>query len=304
MPPVIEANGSPESERGTSQFLPLISRLGQAAPAKAPARKDARRPDPGAPPRKRRWGPVRRAIIVFGVALFAGVLTLLISEHITPTYSSSSELRIVVGGVDGLGQDSLLASNDLAAQLVQLISTNKVLTAPALTLRIPVSKLRTEISAGTVAQQNLLQITAQASSAAESERVAKVVSQSFLAFMKADAANTVAAAAAGLTKSIAGLGRLQNRLSAELVTARGTGQKAVLLTQISATLTERQTLSSQLAQRQAVGSPIVETVQSAGVGSEVAPRPKVYALIGALVAGFVALQLLALANRRRPSPRS
>jgi len=245
----------------------------------------------------------RRVVAVVAAAIIAGVLTYAVSGAVTPTFSSASELRVVVGGISGLGEDSLVASNDLTAQLVQLVPTNKVLQAPAATLGLSVSALRSAISVGSVAQQNLLQITAEGSSAAASQRRAEAVTKDFISFMASDSRSLTDNSSASLSKSVQALNQQLGHIAAELHHADG-AQSAILQSQYDSTLTQSQALSAEIAQLDAAGIPVIQEVQSAALGAEVAPRPKLYAIVAALVAAFIAVQFFVVTNRGRRSRRT
>jgi uncharacterized protein involved in exopolysaccharide biosynthesis len=248
-----------------------------------------------------RWGDlVRRVVIVVAIAIFAGILTYLVSSSVTPTYSSSAEVQVVVGGTSGLGTDSLEASNDLTAQLVQLVPTNKILSAPAAKLGLSTSALRSVISVGAVAQQNLLQISGEASSAARAQQIAVTVTQDFVSSETSDAQSLVASSSAVLSKRIDSLDAQLTRISAQLRTATGS-QAALLQSEYGSTLTQSQVLSTQSADLTASGVPTITKVQSAGLGTQTAPRPTLYAIVGALVAAFIASQIFVVTDRRRRS---
>jgi uncharacterized protein involved in exopolysaccharide biosynthesis len=260
-------------------------------------------PDTSSSPSARLRSLSRRAAIVVAAAVAAGILTYVISNTVTPTFTSSAELRIVVGGTSGLGEDSVVASNDLTAQLVPLVSTNKVLDAPASSLGLSPSALKSVVSAGSVAQQNLLQISANASSAAESERIARTVTTYFISFETSNSRTLASASSAILSKSIRSLDARLTQIAGQLRTATGS-QSALLQSEYDSTLTQSQALGTQSAELDAAGVPVIELLQSAGSGSEVAPRPKLYAIVAALVAAFCVTQLFVLTDRRRRSSAS
>jgi capsular polysaccharide biosynthesis protein len=249
------------------------------------------------PPVKSRriWRNVALAAIF---AVVVAVATYRISSAVSPIYQSTAQLRIVVNEANGLGQDSLQASDDLTAQLVQLVPTDSVLTAPARQLGMSVSALNSSLSVGTVAQQNLMQITANAPSASEAQRRAATITSDFKSFMVSDAQRQLASYVGSLSREIQRMNATEAQIAAKLRTATG-GNATVLGTELGSIISQQQSLRSQLTQREATTVPVIQQVQAAGVGSKVSPRPTLYAIVALLVAGFVAAQIVVLTERRR-----
>jgi glycosyltransferase involved in cell wall biosynthesis/capsular polysaccharide biosynthesis protein len=241
----------------------------------------------------RRWPRVLLAVI-FAVVV-AGA-TYGISTAVSPSYQSSAQLRVVVNEANGVSQDALQASNDLTAQLVQLLPTDAILTAPAKQLGMSLSALRSSVSVGSVAQQNLLQVTANAPSAAQARHRVATVAQHFIAFMASDARGQVGGYVHDLSTAI-------SRTNASLVrlrTARS-GLEVTLRNQLASNLKEEQSVLTALVRRQASAIPVIQQVQAAGLGSRVSPRPVLYAIVALLVAGLLAAQVVVLTERRRAS---
>jgi capsular polysaccharide biosynthesis protein len=132
--------------------------------------------------RRARWPPPRpgpvalRVLIAIVFALVIAAATFGVSSAISPTYGSSTQLLVNVNEANGLGVDAISAANQLTAQYVQLVPTDAVLAAPAAKLGMSVGDLRNAISAGSVSQQNLLQINAQGPSASAAQQRAATVS--------------------------------------------------------------------------------------------------------------------------------
>ncbi len=244
----------------------------------------------------RRFVPLLVALVI---ALIAGTLTYEVSARVAPTYRSSAELRVTVNGASGLGTDSLTAANDLTAQLVQVASTSVVLQRPAADVGMSASTLASSISVGSVSQQNLLAISAEAPSALAAQKRAVAVVNGLMAFVAEDIARANATFSRPLDIRISRLGRILDTIAKQLRRPQGTGAQFVLQAQYTNVVSEQQSLRTQLAERVASGRPSIVAVDRAGLGVKVAPRPTLYAIVGAVVAGFVALQLLVLRRRTR-----
>jgi capsular polysaccharide biosynthesis protein len=236
--------------------------------------------------------------IVLLIACGVSLATYAISSGLSATFRSSTQLRVQVDEASGLGSDSLLASNELTAQLVQLVPTQAVLAKPAAQLGVSVATLRSSISAGSVAQQNLLQITAEAPSAAQAQLRASTVTKDFAAYLTKDTKHQIAAYTNSLTAQIQAVNHSYARLAKQLQTATGS-QANVIQGELGSLAGQQQSLRNQVTNRTAAGVPSIQLVQDAGAGSQVAPRPTLYAIVAFVVAAFVAAQLLALSERRR-----
>lgn len=248
-------------------------------------------------PAARRGLGVRIAIAAVVVVL-VGAVTYEVANRVPATYKSSSELQVTVNGAAGLGQDSIQASNLLTAQLVQLLPTNAVLASPAATLGMSPSALQSAVSVGSVAQENLLQISATGTSPAQAEQRAAAVTRAFQAYMKSSARVQAASYTHILQNAIQNMDTSLAKLENKLTGASGTRSATVIEGQIASIEGQQQTLRSDLAQRQA-SSAVIQELQSAGAGSKTAPRPGLYAVVALVVAAFVAAQLLTIAERRR-----
>jgi capsular polysaccharide biosynthesis protein len=254
------------------------------------------------PPRPPGGGLPHGVLAVVVVIVFAALIALatyFVSNSISPTYRSSTEVRVSVVGSSGLGQDSLLGANQLTAQLVQLVPTDAILAVPAQRLGTSISKLRSSVSAGSVAQQNLLQISATAGTSAGARQRAADVTQYFLGYMARDSRRQLAAYAHGVSGTLGALTSQIARITAELTTRAGRSHAAALETELGSLTSGIADLKGRIGQRQASSAPLISIVQSARDGSKVAPRPVLYAVVGGLVAAFVAAQLAFLAERRR-----
>lgn len=265
-------------------------------PVAANGARAPRKPVPDvAPPRQRgRWAG---ALIALVVAVAAGVLTYVISSAVSATYKSSTQVQVTVNEPNGLGQDSVLAGNQLTAQLAQLLPTDAVLSRPAIVLGLSTSKLRSALSVGSVAQQNILQISTTASSPSAAEARATAVTAGLLAYMARDTRSQVRAYRRSVTGAIAAM---EAQLSA-LAGRQGKltpAQLGVIQGEAGAIAGQAQSLTAQQAERAASSVPVLEVIQPASTAAKVTPKPLLYAIVALLVVGFVALQLVAMRERR------
>lgn len=248
-------------------------------------------------PQRLAWQRLAFAVVV---ALAAGVLTYAISTAIPGTYRASTQLRVTVDGANGLGQDSVLAGNQLTAQLAQVAPTDAVLAAPAAQLGMSPSTLRSNLSVGTVAQQNILQISANGSSRVEAEQRATAVTAALLAFLGRDARTQLGS----YHHLVTGVIRSMNAQISKLSGARGKlapAQLGVIQGEAGAIAAQAQSLRAQFAQHTAAAVPMIQQVQSATSASKVTPKPLLYAIVALLVVGFVAVQLISIGERRARS---
>jgi capsular polysaccharide biosynthesis protein len=190
-----------------------------------------------------------------------------------------------------LGQDSVLGANQLTAQLVQLTPSDVVLAVPAAQLGLSTSALRGALSVGTVAQQNILQISTTAGSGADAQARANAVTRAVLAYVVDSSRLQQAAYARSVQGVINDMGRTLGRLSAsqgKLTPA----QLGVIQGEAGAIAGQDQALRGQLAQRVAASTPVVKEISAATSASKVSPRPVLYAIVAFLVVGVVAVQIV------------
>jgi capsular polysaccharide biosynthesis protein len=244
--------------------------------------------------------------IVLGVVVVA-VLVFLISSVAPKVYSSSATVSIAAASTPGgSAEDQALASNDLAAQDAQVVNTNAVLAAASKATGASSSELGSHLSSGTVAAQNLVQITMQSSNADQAQQWAHAVATSFKSVLLSRAATNAAelqksvnTQAASLDSQIAGL---KVQIAADGDPPAGSAALAVLESQenqLTNLETSRATLTSNTAIAVASEQPDVSIVVSGTAPVKESPKPALYALIGALIALLVGCQLAVVMARRR-----
>jgi uncharacterized protein involved in exopolysaccharide biosynthesis len=257
------------------------------------------RPPPGwLPGRPGRLG--RLVLIVVAFALAVALVTYGISSAISPTYRSSTQLLVNVNEANGLGVDAITAANDLTAQYVQLVPTDAVLATPAAKLGMSVGDLRNDISAGTVSQENLLQINADGPSASAAQHRADTVSSDFMSFLAHTNSTQLHSYVSALSRQLQSVNNDYAQLAARLQNARG-AQAAYIQGELGALSAQQQSLQSQVTQHATAGVPMIQLVHPASRGGRGAPQPALYALVALLVAGFLAAQAAAWDYRRRRS---
>ena len=207
----------------------------------------------------------RLRVLVLVVAIAAGALTFGVSKFIAPTYRSTATIRVSGQPVNGALSDAATASNTLAQQYAEIVTTGAVLGDAARRLQISPSKLSGSVSAGTVNAQNLVDVSAEARTAAEATRRASAVARAFIAYI------TVA----------------NRRQAKRLVRALGGGGRSVP--------------SLAVEQGSAAAQPDVEPAGVTPAETPVAPKPPLYAAIAFLVGGLAAAQLIGLSRRQRQS---
>ena len=249
---------------------------------------------------RRPGGIARRVLIVIAVALLAAGVTYGISSAISPTYSSSTQLLVNVNEANGLGFDAISAANQLTAQYVQLVPSDAALAVPAAKLGMSVGDLRNNVSAGTVSQQNLLQINANGPSASAAQYRAATVTNDFMSYLARTSTAQLHSYIATLSRQLQSVNNAYAQLAARLQGARG-AEAAYIQGELGALATQQQELQQQVTQHATAGAPQVQLVRPAGSGSRVAPQPLLYAIVALLVAGFVAAQAVAWDYRRRRS---
>ena len=244
--------------------------------------------------------------IVLGAALVA-ILVFAVSSVAPAVYSSSATVSITAASTPGgSAQDVALASNDLAAQDAQLVTTDAVLTAASKVVGVPTSTLDSHVSAGTVAAQNLVQITTQASSPHKAQAWAQALAVAFQNFLvlrgrlnSAALQKSVAAQSSTLSTQIASL---QAQIAANSGAAPGSAQFTELESdenQLTDLVTSKATLTSNTALAIASQQPNVDVVVAGNAATKVSPHPSLYALIGGLLALLVGCQLAVVRARRR-----
>lgn len=256
--------------------------------------------------------------IVVAVALVVTVLTYVVSSLLPPTFQSSGLVQVsaINNGVTSQA-DTITASNSLASQYAQYATAGPVIEAAVGALGPgPVSaSLGNRVAAATVANQNLIRITVQASSATNSRRGADAVAAALNAYIAGQGDAAVRSFADSLQSQLTGLDASITSTRTAVAKAAAAAARAeagsagitTLNTQqtlLSELLIRRETLSSQAASTEVSLRPSSGVVGAAGTGAQVQPNPRLYSVVAFLVALFAAAEVAILVRRRKLVGRS
>jgi capsular polysaccharide biosynthesis protein len=261
----------------------------------APPTEGQRKVPPGARRRRGRRKLLAFLLIVAPVAV--AVCVYAISSTLAPRYEASSTLRIVAQGANGLSDQLVTASNDLASQYAQLADAPPVIHRAARALHIPASELDGEVSGGTVAAQNLISIAARADNSTAAVRRSQAVAVAFIDY----ASSLNERQASVYSRSVQDrLKPLDSEIAAarKLLNRGDPSQRNSTALVYSNLLVQRQQLVTSLAQSAAASQPGVQLVAPAASASKVQPKPVLYALVALVAAALVAARIGYLAFRR------
>jgi capsular polysaccharide biosynthesis protein len=248
------------------------------------------------------WWFVRLAAAVVAAALVAGGVYV-VSAAAPATYESSSTVRVSVQAPTGSTDQSVIASNDLASQYAQVVSADRVLRAARRRLTSTDADLSGEVSAGTVAAQNLIRLTVKGTNPGQAERRAAAVTQAFVAYLNRLSAEISERYAASVNEKLAPVDAniADARKALETGTPDAQRNAASILAGL---LVQRQQVLSSVAQSSAATRPSIQRVTNAGTASKVSPKPKLYAAIAfAIVLLLLArLTYVAAGRSRRNDP--
>lgn len=238
------------------------------------------------------------------VALIAAGTTYAVSRYVVaPTYSSSATVTVTAHTLSGGLSDTITASNDLASQYAQLATASAVLERAGRQLSAGSRGLGSAVSAGTIANQNLIQIRASASSPELARARANAVASSFVAVQ-------TAANAVGADRLIRLLQRRLRATDRAIADARQQVQSALQTSATSprsnaaaansvlaakeslltALLTQQQAITTDAAEAAVQAQPTLGISTPAALGSQTQPKPVLYALLALLVGALVAAQ--------------
>jgi capsular polysaccharide biosynthesis protein len=242
----------------------------------------------------------RRWWLVLLIAIVAGGATYAVSTQVPATYKSATTVRVnLLGG--GAAQQSIAAANDLASQLAQTVTADSVLVPAGRTLHESASALRPNISGGTVADQNVIQIQGSGSTPEQAQRRASAVGRVFASFVRAagvSQSNAYNIAARRQLKPLADqIGKVTRRLAG--LEPQSSAYRSLSDT-LATLITQRSAAVADIAQSAVGGRASVTGLEAAGPGAKIQPKPALYGFVGFLVALLVASQLIVyFAPRRR-----
>jgi hypothetical protein len=290
-------------------------------PRQPPAREFTRsQPSPvptDAQPAPDRWTLLWRAKVWIALAtVAAGTGAYFASSRITPSYQASSLVQVSAHPQAGISpQDIASASNELAAQLAQLARTAPVVALAAQSLHDSAGAVGQHVVAAVLANQNLIQITAQNSTPKSAQARATAMAEALQGYVSTQGAS--APGTADVAQTNAQLAAIDTQLAAAQADAAkaeaaaagsfpGTvniaiaAQKAGFVAQLQL---QRNTVALQLATAQATADatakPTVRALGEASGAVKVQPRPTLYAGVTLVMAALLAGQIAVFAGSRR-----
>jgi capsular polysaccharide biosynthesis protein len=268
---------------------------------------------PPAPPAPRRLAVLHGDDVVGSVwgakwwilltAVVVAALTLLASLLVPPTYGSSADIRLtVVGQPNTPASDAVKASNDIASQYAQDVTSDAVITPAAAAAGVSPADLRARTSAGTVSGQNVVRVNVQAADPTAAARQTQRVADTVVTSVVAGAVQQAAVYQQTLQRQLAPLDQQIAATRTEAVTAPpGAGGPAQ--TRLAELVDRRAQLVGSAAVQSASMIPQVSVSAAAGPGVRVAPDPVLYTVVAFVVALFLAVQAAVLIGRRRREQR-
>jgi uncharacterized protein involved in exopolysaccharide biosynthesis len=289
---------APSSVPGQHRLDRLLGQTAAPGPASSGSGSASAPPSPTAGQvLARRWWVVLLAAAVVGVA------TYLISSRLPARYSSSATAAVQVSGSDP--NSTTQAANTMASQFAQQVTAQSVLAAASRALHVSVSELNTSVSGGVVGDQNLITIQASGDSPQAAEQRASTVTADFIKYVAYQGALQRQTYEKNSQQQLAPINAEIQQVTQQL-DHFGPGQVTsarylALQSTNSTLLAERAAALASIAQTGSGGYPSITLVSPAGTGTIVAPQPKLYAIIGFILALIIVGRLVVyLAPRGRP----
>jgi hypothetical protein len=286
----------------------------------SPGREPARLAVPGeAQPAPDRWTLLWRAKVWIALAtVVAGAGAYSASNRITPSYQASSLVEVSAHPQTGISpQDIATASNELAAQLAQLTRTAPVVELAAQSLHDSAGAVGQHVVAAVLANQNLIQITAQNTTPKTTQARATAMAEALQGYVSAQGASATGTAPPAPTNTQ--LAAIDTQLAAAQADAAkaeaaaatsypGTvgiavaAQKAAFVQQLQL---QRNTVAMQVEAAYANATPTVQVLGGASAAVKVQPRPTLYAGVTLVLAALLAGQIsVFVGSRRHLKPRA
>jgi capsular polysaccharide biosynthesis protein len=240
-----------------------------------------------------KWLILLAAIVAAGIAVAASFV-------VPEQFSSSATVRVSTPTTNGLSQDQVQGQNALANQYVQIAKTPPILDDAKKVLGNEGRGLTGATSASTVANQNLVRISATGDSAGGAARRANAVADAFAHYVNRLNTSAGRAGTSRLTSRLravqAELTKSQRKID-DLVAGGAKGRNAQLA--------QQQDLAALLlSQRQAILSggasltPNLDVLARAEPGGRTQPRPVLYALVAFFLVAIATAQVAAFAAAR------
>ena len=275
-------------------------------------------PPPAAPASADRLGALwagRWRILI--ATLLAALITFAITLVIPQTYSSSAQVGLNASPVTGSSAaDLATASNNLAAQFAQVVTSEAVLGPAAAASGTTSVDLSSHTSSGTVASQNIVLITVQAGEPGQATNQANAIANSLIAYVTSQgtkdsenyrksvsaqlapldqqirlAAKTVATASRALTKA--------NKKTAAQTVSAASARLSSAQSLLTVLTDRRASLAAQATLQSISLAASAQPLGAATPATQVEPRPALYTLIAGLVGLVISSQVVVVAADRR-----
>lgn len=242
----------------------------------------------------------RAAPLIAAFVVGAFIVVLVIASALPARYSDSARVRLQLNTTQGPSQDSSTAANQLASQYTQLIDTNDALGLAATSMGMELGDLEDKISAGTVQDQNVIQVTATDDDRERTTEIANAAAESFAAFVRRDSG--LRALSYSREVSIR-LRPLDREIASARRRTRARNDAIALNAQIelSGLVGQKQKVIADLAARSVAGQVLADIPERADGASKTFPRPLLFAIVAGLIALLAAMQV-ALARERSGLP--
>ncbi|HWD73153.1 MAG TPA: hypothetical protein VG779_11565 [Actinomycetota bacterium] len=259
-----------------------------------------------------RWTLLWRAKVWIALAtVVAGAGAYFASSRIAPSYQASSLVEVSAHPQTGISpQDIATASNELAAQLAQLTRTAPVVGLAAQSLHDSAGAVGQHVVAAVLANQNLIQITAQNTTPKSTQARATAVAEALQGYLSTQGASAAGTPPAPTTTQLAAIDTQLAAAQADAAKAEAAAataypgtvgiavaaQKAAFVQQLQL---QRNTVAMQVEAADANATPTVQVLGGASAAVKVQPRPTLYAGVTLVLAALLAGQISVFVGSRR-----
>jgi hypothetical protein len=240
-------------------------------------------------------------LVTLAVATAVAAEVYVMSSHLAPVYRSSADVRVSVPQTTALTNLTISAANDLAAQYAQLAGSAPVVVGAEARLFGADQLLAPgDISASTVASQNLIRITAAGDTPGRAQRRADAAAKAFLDYVNSLNSSQITRYATIVSKTLRPTNVQIADTQRAVHTTRGSARKDQQLLLTGMQLQRQQTRLT-LDQTTLDQRPLVAEVSAAVPGHKVSPRPLLYAAVAfaVLLIGLGRLLVTPLWRRRQ-----
>ncbi len=318
-PTILDLRSAPAQETRHLTNGHETSAASKAAGKPSPGREPARLAVPEeVGPAPDRWTLLWRAKVWIALAtVVAGAGAYFASSRIAPSYQASSLVEVSAHPQTGISpQDIATASNELAAQLAQLTRTAPVMGLAAQSLHDSAGAVGQHVVAAVLANQNLIQITAQNTTPKSTQARATAVAEALQGYVSARGASAAGTPPAPTNTQLAAIDAQLAAAQADASKAEAAAatsypgtvsiavaaQKAAFVQQLQL---QRNTVAMQVEAADANATPTVQVLGGASAAVKVQPRPTLYAGVTLVLAALLAGQIsVFVGSRRHLKPRA